>query len=112
MDLADGVWMVFATKLWLGCVIFDMGYDSAEYKGAGLYVCVPCINDDRRSGSDAPRTGNGCGSLFGSESLNTISAYLSPKNICKKIGVHRIRTDDRLNFLGLLLELLSKAIQR
>lgn len=52
MDVAGGVWMVFITWPWLGYAVFDMGYDSAEYKGAGLYVCMPCIND-YRSCSDA-----------------------------------------------------------
>lgn len=55
VGVGGGVWMVFVTCPWFGCVNFDMGYDSAEYKGAGLYVCMPCIND-YRSCSDALRS--------------------------------------------------------
>lgn len=41
MDLAGGVWMVFVTWPWLGCIDFDMGYDSAEYKAQDyMYVCL------------------------------------------------------------------------
>lgn len=43
MDLEDSVWMVFVTWVF-GLVDFDMGFDSAEYKGAGLYMYVCLVS--------------------------------------------------------------------
>ena len=68
--------MVFVTWPWLGCVDFDMGYDSAEYKAQNyMYVClVSMITEVVLMHSDL---WNGLGSLFGCEFLGMISTYIS-----------------------------------